>query len=154
MKQDFDDLTKKLEEEMSKHDTDIKGLQEQLAETKARVITQQHERAQEQGDHALMLRELQNLLQEERDLRQDAELRLEEMKEALEEKMSAADRVVDCESQMKQLSKKMDEMKKSLQAAEEEKCKPDPRVGELQQQIAELKAHFQGQMQQEMKKVF
>ncbi|KAK1166889.1 hypothetical protein AOXY_G11511 [Acipenser oxyrinchus oxyrinchus] len=153
MKQDFDDLTKKLEEEMSKHEADIKGLQEQLAETKARVITQQHERAQEQGDHALMLRELQNLLQEERDLRQDAELRLEEMKEALVEKMSAADRVVDCESQMKQLSKKMDEMKKSLQAAEEEKCKPDPRVGELQQQIAELKAHFQGQLQQEMKKV-
>ncbi|XP_041110505.1 GRIP and coiled-coil domain-containing protein 1-like [Polyodon spathula] len=153
MKQDFDDLTKKLEEEMSKHEAEVKGLQEQLAETKARVITQQHERAQEQGDHVLMLRELQNLLQEERDLRQDAELRLEEMKEALVEKMSAADRVVDCESQMKQLSKKMDGMKKSLQAAEEEKCKPDPRVGELQQQIAELKAHFQGQLQQEMKKV-
>ncbi|MBN3277331.1 GCC1 protein, partial [Polyodon spathula] len=129
MKQDFDDLTKKLEEEMSKHEAEVKGLQEQLAETKARVITQQHERAQEQ------------------------ELRLEEMKEALVEKMSAADRVVDCESQMKQLSKKMDGMKKSLQAAEEEKCKPDPRVGELQQQIAELKAHFQGQLQQEMKKV-
>ncbi|MBN3288830.1 GCC1 protein, partial [Polyodon spathula] len=153
MKQDFDDLTKKLEEEKRKHEADIKGLQEQLAETKARVITQQHERAQEQGDHALMLRELQNLLQEERDLRQDAELRLEEMKEALVEKMLAADRVVDCESQMKQLSKKMDGMKKSLQAAEEEKCKPDPRVEELQQQIAELKAHFQGQLQQEMKKV-
>ncbi|MBN3296837.1 GCC1 protein, partial [Amia calva] len=152
MKQDWDDLCQQLEEERSRHEAEIKCLQQQLAESKARVITQQHERAQEQGDHALMLRELQKLLQEERAARQDVELKLEETKESLVEKMTAAERGADSEAQLKLLSREMEEMRRNLQAAEVEKCKPDPRVEALQQEMAELKAHFQLQIQQEVKK--
>ncbi|XP_009869888.1 PREDICTED: GRIP and coiled-coil domain-containing protein 1-like, partial [Apaloderma vittatum] len=58
MKQDLDDAIKKAEEDTEKLETELKCVQEQLAETKARLITQQHDRAQEQSDHAVMLREL------------------------------------------------------------------------------------------------
>ncbi|XP_006633803.2 GRIP and coiled-coil domain-containing protein 1 [Lepisosteus oculatus] len=152
VKQDLEDLCKSLEEERSHHEAEVRSLQEQLAEAKARVITQQHERAQEQGDHALMLRELQKLLQEERAARQDVELKLEETREALVEKMTTADRVGDYEAQVRVLSTELEEMRKTLEEAEREKCKADPRVGELQQEIEDLKAHFQLQIQQEMRK--
>ncbi|XP_006004145.1 GRIP and coiled-coil domain-containing protein 1 [Latimeria chalumnae] len=153
MKQELDDLASKIEEERGRHEMEVKGLQEQLAETKARLITQQHERAQEQSDHAVMLRELQKLLQDERASRQDVELRLEETREALAEKMYAAERAGDCELQAKQLSKEAEELRKRLQSAEEDRDRPDPRLQEMQEEITGVKAHFQSQLQQEMRKV-
>ncbi|XP_073694268.1 GRIP and coiled-coil domain-containing protein 1 [Garra rufa] len=153
MKQELEELQARMEEEQKQHQVEIQSLQEQLAESKARVITQQHEREQEQGDHALMLRELQKLLQEERGLRQDAELKLEDARETLAEAMQAADRGIDYETQLKEITQEREELRKNLKAAAAEKNKPDPRVEELQQEIAELKAHFNQQLQQEIKKV-
>uniref|UniRef100_A0A8C1QN52 GRIP and coiled-coil domain-containing protein 1 n=1 Tax=Cyprinus carpio TaxID=7962 RepID=A0A8C1QN52_CYPCA len=153
IKQELEELQARMEEEQKQHQVEIQSLQEQLAESKARVITQQHEREQEQGDHALMLRELQKLLQEERGLRQDAELKLEDAREALAEAMQAADRGIDYETQLKEITQEREELRKSLKAAAAENSKPDPRVEELQQEIAELKAHFNQQLQQEIRKV-
>lgn len=152
MKQEFDELQGRLEETRTRHEAEMQALQDQLAESKARVITQQHEREQEQGDHALMLRELQKLLQEERGQRQDAELKLEDAREALMETSQAADRGLDYETRLKEVIQEREEMKRSLQAAEVENRKPDPRVDELQQELAELKSHFQQQLQQEIRK--
>ncbi|XP_046878386.1 GRIP and coiled-coil domain-containing protein 1 [Hypomesus transpacificus] len=152
MKQEFDELQGRLEEARRQHEAEFQALQDQLAESKARVITQQHEREQEQGDHALMLRELQKLLQEERGQRQDAELKLEDAREALMETTQAADRGLDYEARLKEVIQEREEIKRSLQVAEVEKSKPDPRVDELQQEIAELKSHFHQQLQQEIKK--
>lgn len=153
MKQELEELQARMEEEQKQHQAERQSLQEQLAESKARVITQQHEREQEQGDHALMLRELQKLLQEERGLRQDAELKLEDSREALAEAMQAADRGIDYETQLKEITQEREDLRKSLKVAAVEKSKPDPRVEELQQEIAELKAHFNQQLQQEIRKV-
>lgn len=153
MKQELEELQAKLEEDQKQHQAELQGLQEQLAESKARVITQQHEREQEQGDHAHMLRELQKILQEERGLRQDAELKLEDARESLAEAIRAVDRGLDYEVRLKDITQEREELRKSLKAAEVEKSKPDPRVEELQQEIAELKAHFSQQLQQEIRKV-
>ncbi|KAK7149558.1 hypothetical protein R3I94_009016 [Phoxinus phoxinus] len=153
IKQELEELQARMEEDQKQHQMEVHSLQELLAESKARVITQQHEREQEQGDHALMLRELQKLLQEERGLRQDAELKLEDSREALAEAMLAADRGLDYESQLKEISQDREELRKSLKAAAVERSKPDPRVEELQQEIADLKAHFNQQLQQEIRKV-
>ncbi|KAJ8411199.1 hypothetical protein AAFF_G00172050 [Aldrovandia affinis] len=152
MKQEFDELQGTLEDALQQHDAELKSVQEQLAESKARVITQQHERAQEQGDHALMLRELQRLLQEERQLRQDAELQLEDAREALLESAMAADRRAEYEEQLKKVSREKEELRRSLRAAEAERSKPDPRVEEQQRELVELKAHFQLQVHQEIRK--
>ncbi|XP_067861373.1 GRIP and coiled-coil domain-containing protein 1 [Heptranchias perlo] len=152
MRQELEDLTQRFEEENSKYETEIKKVQEQLAEAKARIITQQHERSHEQNDHASMLRELQKLLQEERALRQDVELKLEDTRDILTSKSHAADRVDDCETQMKHLSREVDEVKSALRLAEEEKRRPDPRVQELQEEMTEAKAHYQAQLQLEIRK--
>ncbi|NXI94511.1 GCC1 protein, partial [Psophia crepitans] len=152
MKQDLDDAVKKAEEETEKLETELKSVQEQLAETKARLITQQHDRAQEQGDHAVMLRELQKLLQRERTLRQDVELKLEETREALAGRACMADRAEGYELHIKQLSQEVENLKRELQAVQEENNKPDPRIQDLQEEMASLKNHFQVQLLQEMRK--
>ncbi|NXP07496.1 GCC1 protein, partial [Thinocorus orbignyianus] len=152
MKQDLDDAVKKAEEESQKLETELKNVQEQLAETKARLITQQHDRAQEQGDHAVMLRELQKLLQNERTLRQDAELKLEETREALAGRACMADRAEGYELHIRQLSQEVEDLKRELQAIQEESNKPDPRIQDLQEEMAGLKNHFHMQLLQEMKK--
>ncbi|KAM8982223.1 GRIP and coiled-coil domain-containing protein 1 [Sarcophilus harrisii] len=152
MKQDLEDAGRKAEEERGRLEAELQGLQEQMAETKARLITQQHDRAQEQSDHALMLRELQKLLQGERTLRQDVELQLEETREALAAQAYSADQVEGFEGQIKQLTREVEELKRELQALREEKSLPDPRLEELQEEAAHLKNHFQTQLQQEMRK--
>ncbi|EFB24383.1 hypothetical protein PANDA_001265, partial [Ailuropoda melanoleuca] len=152
MKQDLEDTSKKAEEERGRLEGELKGLQEQIAETKARLITQQHDRAQEQSDHALMLRELQKLLQEERTQRQDLELRLEETREALAGRVYAAGQMEGFELQTKQLTREVEDLKGELQALRDEKNRPDPRLQELQEEAACLKSHFQAQLQQEMRK--
>ncbi|XP_040401046.1 GRIP and coiled-coil domain-containing protein 1 isoform X3 [Cygnus olor] len=152
MKQDLDDAIKKAEDETDRLETELRSVQEQLAETKARLITQQHDRAQEQSDHAVMLRELQKLLQSERALRQDAELKLEETREALAGRVSVADRAEGYELQIRQLSQEVEDLKRELQAVQEERKKPDPRVQDLQEEMASLKNHFQSQLLQEMRK--
>lgn len=153
MKQDLEDAGRKAEEERGRLEGELKGLQEQIAETKARLITQQHDRAQEQSDHALMLRELQKLLQEERTQRQDLELRLEETREALADRTYAADQMQGFELQTKQLNQEVEELKGELQALRDKKNQPDPRLQELQEEAMCLKSHFQAQLQQEMRKV-
>lgn len=152
MKQDLEDAGRKAEEERGRLEGELKGLQEQIAETKARLITQQHDRAQEQSDHALMLRELQKLLQEERTQRQDLELRLEETREALADRTYAADQMQGFELQTKQLNREVEELKGELQALRDKKNQPDPRLQELQEEAICLKSHFQAQLQQEMRK--
>lgn len=153
MKQDLDDAAQKAEDETEKLEAELKCVQEQLAETKARLITQQHDRAQEQSDHAVMLRELQKLLQGERASRQDAELKLEETREMLAGRACVAERAEGYELQIKQLSQEVEDLKRELQDVQEENKKPDPRIQDLQEEMASLKNHFQVQLLQEMKKV-
>ncbi|NXP55615.1 GCC1 protein, partial [Heliornis fulica] len=152
MKQDLDAAVQRAQAESERLEAELEALQEQLAETKARLITQQHERAQEQADHAVMLRELQKLLQSERTLRQDAELKLEETREALAGRASVADRAEGYELQIKQLSQEVENLKRELQVVQEENSKPDPRLQDLQEEMASLKNHFQEQLLQEMSK--
>ncbi|CAL8405286.1 unnamed protein product [Arctogadus glacialis] len=151
-KQELEELQGRLEEERRQHEARARAAHEQLAESKARVITQQHERAREQGDHALMLRELQELLREERDLRQEAELRLEDARAALLESARAAERGAECEARLRESGEQREEMRRGLRAAEEERRRPDPRVEELQRELAETKGHHQQQLQHEIRK--
>ncbi|KYO44003.1 GRIP and coiled-coil domain-containing protein 1 [Alligator mississippiensis] len=152
MKQDLDDAAKKAEEEQSRLEAELAGAQEHLAEVKARLIAQQHDRAQEQGDHAVMLRELQRLLQSERAARQEAELKLEETREALAGRACAADRAETYELHVRRLRQEVEELQRELQAARDESGKPDPRLQTLREEMGSLKHHFQAQLLQEMRK--
>ncbi|KAM4782403.1 GRIP and coiled-coil domain-containing protein 1 [Cyanocitta cristata] len=152
MKQELEEAAGRAREEADRQDTELRRLQEQLAETRARLITQQHEREREQGDHGLMLRELQELLRSERESRRDAERELQESREALAGSAGAAERAQGYEQHVRQLSQELEELRRELQGVREENGKPDPRIQELQEEMAGLKNHFQLQLVQEMKK--
>ncbi|XP_034019112.1 GRIP and coiled-coil domain-containing protein 1-like [Thalassophryne amazonica] len=153
LKQELEELQEQLEASERQWEAELASLQEQLVESKARVITQQHEREQEQGDHALMLRELQKLLQEERGLRQDTELRLEDTNTALLEAMQAAKEGAALRDQLDKVSEQRDEALRRLQETEAEKNQPDPRVEELQMKLEHLKDQYQQQVHHEIRKV-
>ncbi|KAM9328726.1 GRIP and coiled-coil domain-containing protein 1 isoform 1-T3 [Pholidichthys leucotaenia] len=153
LKQEVEDLQERLAALMTQQESELHALQQQLAESRARIITQQHEREQEQRDHGQQLRELQRILQQERDLRQDTELRLQDATTALLVTSQAVDRGVESEAHLSQVREERDELKRRLQAAEEDQKKPDPRVDELQQELKELKSHIQQQIHIENRKV-
>ncbi|KAM4711493.1 GRIP and coiled-coil domain-containing protein 1 [Anableps anableps] len=153
LKQEVQELQERLAAVTAEQEAELHALQQQVAEGRARIITQQHEREQEQGDHVQQLRELQRLLQQERDLRQDAELRLHDASTALLASTQAVDRGAESEAQLNQVREERDELRRRLQAAEEEQRKPDPRVEELQRELQELKNSFQQQIHNETKKV-
>uniref|UniRef100_A0A1A8DQQ1 GRIP and coiled-coil domain containing 1 n=1 Tax=Nothobranchius kadleci TaxID=1051664 RepID=A0A1A8DQQ1_NOTKA len=152
LKQEVEELQEQLVVMAKQQESELQSLQQQLAEGRARIITQQHEREQEQGDHAQQLRELQRLLQQERDLRQDAELRLQDAKAELLASLQAADRGAESEVQLSQVREERNQLRRRLEAVEEEQKKPDPLVEELQQELQELKNSFQQQIHMETKK--
>ncbi|NWT80457.1 GCC1 protein, partial [Lanius ludovicianus] len=69
-----------------------------------------------------------------------------QMKQELEEAAGRA------REHVRQLSQELEELRRELQGAREENGKPDPRIQELQEEMAGLKNHFQLQLVQEMKK--
>ncbi|NXF83614.1 GCC1 protein, partial [Sclerurus mexicanus] len=86
------------------------------------------------------------LLRAERELRRDAELRLERGREA------PGERAQGHEQHVRQLSQELEELKRELRGVREENSRADPRIQRLQEEMAGLKNHFQVQLVQEMKK--
>ncbi|KAF1371422.1 hypothetical protein PFLUV_G00278500 [Perca fluviatilis] len=164
LKQEVEELQERLagaaaqrEAELSalqqQREAELSALQQQLAESRARVITQQHERERETGDHATQLRELQRILQQERDLRQDAELRLQDANAALLANTQAVERGAESEAHLSQVREERDELKEKLLATERHHSKPDPRLDELQRELTQLKNNFQTQTDMQTRKV-
>lgn len=151
-KQEMDDLNKQASDNQRWFEEELKSVQDQLAETKARLITQQHDRAQEQNDHAVMLRELQKLLQQERAQRQDVELKLEDMRGCLAGRINLAERVGEYELQVAHLNRELEQRTKELQIIQNERDTPDPQLHEMEKEMANIKTHLQSQLQQEMLK--
>ncbi|XP_068443000.1 GRIP and coiled-coil domain-containing protein 1 [Clinocottus analis] len=152
LKQEVEELQDRLVAAKAQQEMELQTTQQQLAEGRARIITQQHEREQEQGDHVQQLRELQRILQQERDLRQDAELRLQDANDTLLVTSQAVDRGAESEAHLSQVREERDELRRKLRAAEEDQKKPDPRVNELQHELTELKKHLQQQIHLETRK--
>ncbi|NWU02740.1 GCC1 protein, partial [Urocynchramus pylzowi] len=64
----------------------------------------------------------------------------------------AAERAQGYEQHVRQLSQELEELRRELQGVRDENGKADPRIQELQEEMAGLKNHFQLQLVQEMKK--
>ncbi|XP_053572292.1 GRIP and coiled-coil domain-containing protein 1 [Bombina bombina] len=151
-KQELDALLQSMDEERSTMQAELQSLQEQLSETKARLISQQHDREQEQTDHAVMLRELQRLLQGERDQRQETELRLEEARQELAGRSELVGRAGAAEEQSKRLRKELEELRKEAQEVRKQKEEPDPEVQELRDQLSRVKEEMEKNLQEERRK--
>nr|XP_060632252.1 GRIP and coiled-coil domain-containing protein 1-like [Anolis sagrei ordinatus]XP_060632255.1 GRIP and coiled-coil domain-containing protein 1-like [Anolis sagrei ordinatus] len=152
LKQEREEAGRRAKEERARLAEEARAAREQLAETKARLLAQQHDRAQEQADHAAMLRELQRLLQGERALRQEAERGLEESRATLAGKACAAERAEEAERRARRLQREVEALEEELGALREESARPDPQLQALQAEAAALRSHFQAQLLQEMRK--
>ncbi|XP_040199125.1 GRIP and coiled-coil domain-containing protein 1 [Rana temporaria] len=151
-KQEMEETVQRMQEEHDNFWQEIQGLQAQLAETKTRLISQQHDRAQEQADHSVMLKELQRLVQGERDQRHEVELRLEEARQDLAGRSELAVRAEAAEDQGKRLRKEIEDLRKQLQEAKRQKAEPDPAVQELQEEFCAVKKEMEALLQEERQK--
>ncbi|XP_068132014.1 GRIP and coiled-coil domain-containing protein 1 [Hyperolius riggenbachi] len=151
-KQEVEETVQSMEEQHNILREEFLGLQAQLAETKTRLISQQHDRAQEQADHAVMLKELQRLVQSERDQRQEVELRLEEARQELAGKSELAVRAEASEQQSKRIRKDLEDLRKELQEAKKQKSEPDPAVLGLQEELFAVKKEMEAILQEERRK--
>lgn len=152
-KQEMEETVQRMQEEHDNLWQEIQGLQAQLAETKTRLISQQHDRAQEQADHSVMLKELQRLVQGERDQRHEVELRLEEARQELAGRSELVVRAEAAEDQSKRLRKEIEDLRKQLQEAERQKAEPDPAVQELHEELCAVKKEMEALLQEERHKV-
>ncbi|XP_019753179.1 GRIP and coiled-coil domain-containing protein 1 isoform X2 [Hippocampus comes] len=146
LKQEVDDLQERLAATSARQQAEVRGLQTQLAESRARVITQQHEREREQSDQLQRLQELQKILQQERDLRQDAELRLHEANAGRLAAAHAADRQVELEALLRRAGEEREQLRRKLRSAEEEREEADPGLELLRQELSRLKESLQDQI--------
>ncbi|KAG8440122.1 hypothetical protein GDO86_006061 [Hymenochirus boettgeri] len=151
-KQDMEELVKSMVDERTSLQADIQSIQEQLVETKARLISQQHDRAQEQTDHAVMLKELQRLVQAERDHRQEAELRLEEARQELAGRLELVGRADSAEIHNRKMRKELEELRKELLDAKRQRAEPDPVVQDLQKELSKTKEVMESFLQEERRK--
>ncbi|XP_063782744.1 GRIP and coiled-coil domain-containing protein 1 [Pseudophryne corroboree] len=151
-KQEMEEMVQGMEEERNCLREDIRGLQAQLAETKAKLVNQQHDRAQEQTDHAVMLRELQRLVQGERDQRQEAELHLEEVRQEFAGRSNLTVRAEAAEEQSKRLRKEIEELRKELEESKRQRTEPNLAVLELQEELCGVKRDLETLLQEERRK--
>lgn len=151
-KQEMQEMIQSMEEEHNKLQGEVQSLQAQLAENRAKLISHQHDRAQEQADHAVMLKELQRLVQGERDQRQEVELRLEEARQELAARSELAVRAETAEENSRKFRKEIEELKKELLEARRQKTEPDPMVQELQEELCAVKKDLEALLQEERRK--
>lgn len=151
-KQEMQEMVQRMEEELNNLQGEVQGLQAQLAENRAKLISHQHDRAQEQADHSVMLKELQHLVQGERDQRQEVELRLEEARQELAARSELAVRAEAVEEQSRKFRKEIEELKKELLETRRQKTEPDPMVQGLQEELCAVKKDLEALLQEERRK--
>ncbi|OWF52312.1 GRIP and coiled-coil domain-containing protein 1-like [Mizuhopecten yessoensis] len=152
--QENEELSKKLEEQQNKHEAELKTLEQTSNELKNRIRSQQAEREKEQNAHASMLRELQRLLAEERNSKEQLENQLEDTTAALREKEKLLPNMSEhFETRTQEMTREIKSLRSKLQAMEDKAKEPSPLVLNLQTEVAELKAQYRVQVQQEQHRV-
>ncbi|XP_033096048.1 GRIP and coiled-coil domain-containing protein 1-like, partial [Anneissia japonica] len=127
-------------------------LTEQLNEAKATLRTQQNEREQEHIDHAVMLRELQTLLAQERTEKERLEHLVDDLQEEAKRQSAAPNRVNEYEKTVKRLSDELGAVRAKLRDTELKSSKPSPMLLHLQREMAEMKAQHRMQVELEQQK--
>ncbi|EDO43114.1 predicted protein, partial [Nematostella vectensis] len=153
MMHDFEGKQKEMEAEREKLTEKLKELETQTKELKLRMRQEQQNREEEEKNHALMLRELQLLLSEERTQKEELEQQLDDMKDMLESsKHFPESKARDYENCISQLRKELKELKERLEKAEEKSSKPSPLLVQLQEEMAEMKREHMEAVSREQKR--
>ncbi|XP_074659340.1 GRIP and coiled-coil domain-containing protein 1-like [Tubulanus polymorphus] len=149
LRQSFQEKLKKLEEEKTNSEGIAQEFQEQVLELKAKLRTQQYEREKEQNDHAVMLKEIQKKLSEERILKEMVEHQLEETRQKLFEKESAKEITDRYEKKISNMAEELEAVRLTLKSSQQKANEPSPLLLQLQKEMAEMKAQHRIQVQDE-----
>ncbi|XP_053200031.1 GRIP and coiled-coil domain-containing protein 1 [Scomber japonicus] len=129
LRQEVEDLQDRLVAMTTQHETETRILQDQLAESRARIITQQHDRELEQRDHVLQLQELTRILQDQDQDQARPDPRVDQLqRELLDLKNQIQDQV---HSETRRACQAEERARERAQAAE-------LRVAGLEQRLSEL----------------
>ncbi|XP_069116060.1 GRIP and coiled-coil domain-containing protein 1-like [Argopecten irradians] len=152
--QENEELSGKLEEQKNRHDVELRALDQASNELKSKIRSQQAEREKEQNDHATMLRELQRLLADERNSKEQLENQLEDTTAALREKEKLVPNMSEhYETRIQDMTQEVKSLRSKLHTMEVKAKEPSPLVLSLQKEVAELKAQYRLQVQQEQHRV-
>lgn len=150
--QEKEDIMKQLNESESMWQHDRNDLESQIQELKKKIRDQQRERTKEQQDHAIMLKELQSLLAEERASREELELRVDELKQVVEKSRVPDKRATEYEKCIQELKQELKVMEGRLHISEDKAKKPSPLLLQLQEEMSEIKTQHQKAIDQESKR--
>ncbi|XP_025105948.1 GRIP and coiled-coil domain-containing protein 1-like isoform X2 [Pomacea canaliculata] len=152
LRQDNEELMRKAEEDRVLWSAKKETLEQQIQELKSRIRGLQLEREKEQTDYAVMLRELQKLLSEERLQKEALELQLDEMRRTLYEQNTNNIVLEEYEKKIRELSQELNSVRDRMQRAEIKASQPSPFVLELQKEMVEMKNEHQRIVSQEQHK--
>lgn len=154
IKHENEELQKKIKEANEKVNKLETELQQQTQEWKNRVRSQQIEREKEQTDHAVMLRELQKLLANERQAKEHIEHQFDEAQFSLKEQERLIPEITSKhEQQIVSLKQEIMDLHEQIRQAEIKAREPSPMVLELQKEAAELKAKHSRLLQEDENRV-
>lgn len=152
LRHENEELHKRVEVEKQRAAAKKAEFDQLTQELKGRIRSQQMEREKEQTDHALMLREMQKLLAEERAHTEQLELQLEEARRSLQEKDNNSAASQQCEQKLKELAAQLNSTRQRWQQAELKASQPSATERDLQKDLADLKAQNQQALLQEQRK--
>lgn len=147
-----EELEKQLEEMKLCHQKEIQSRNQEVQDLKQKIRIQQREREQEQENHALMLRELQHLVADERALKESFERKCEEIEEKME-RNKKVNNVETYKKKLKELKSDLTKVKKELDVSKEKASETPSILLELKQQMTEMKISHQQAVEQEKHRV-
>lgn len=138
-----------LRQELHEKDRVIKELQDklrasqekfnlELEKAKSKLIVERHEREKETNDHMLMVRELQKLLSDERHLKDNIEMQLNDLKAQFAQSGNSDVRIKELTTELDQVKQKIREFTKPSKQPQNE-LKSDSVLRHLQSEIVSLK---------------
>lgn len=124
MEQSFQADKRHLRQDLQQKDKQIKDLQErykaisiqnalELDKSKSKLIVERHDREKEMNDHMLMVRELQKLLSDERHLKENLEMQLNDLKGQFSLADNSDGRIRELQLEISQLRHKLKDVKHS-----------------------------------------
>ncbi|XP_045159966.2 GRIP and coiled-coil domain-containing protein 1-like [Mercenaria mercenaria] len=150
IKQENEELQKKVKDCTVKIEKLEHDIQQQQLEWKNRVRTQQIEREKEQTDHAVMLRELQKLLANERQAKEQLEHQYDEVQFSLKEQERLIPEITSKhEQQIVSLKEEINSLNQQLKQAQLKSLEPSPMLLSLQKETEDLKAQHNLMMQED-----
>ena len=149
LRAEHEDAVEQLREANKLQEQRLVKLEADISDWRSRVRTAQFDRERDQSDHALMLRELQKMLADERIAKEQLEQKPDEVDQLRESRQYGREVSEQYEKRIHQMSNEFQVLQNRLKLSEEKANEPSPMLLELQKQLREVKTHHHLAVQDE-----